>query len=253
VSIATRDPAHGRSNDKASSNGIGTRWRPTAPRFGARAAPPTGSAPRPAIRRNPRLPLATLGVALVLGGALVFALVTMHTASGEEVLTVTHPLPAGSVINASDLGTVRLSGATSLAPIPATDEGAVIGRSVAVPVVGGSLLAESDLGSSSALTSGTEEVALALHAGQYPPDLTAGAKVDVVPVPSSSGLASSSGITPPTSAIAATVSAVATAPSGSTANVIISLVVPAKSADGVLALTAIGAASLAELPNRAGS
>jgi hypothetical protein len=192
-----------------------------------------------------------LGVALVLGGALVFALVTMHTASGDEVLTVTRPLPAGSVLSAADLGIVRLSGATSLAPIPAADEAAVIGRSVAVPVVGGSLLAEADLGSSSSLTSGTEEVALALHAGQYPPDLTAGAKVDVVPVPASSGLASSSGL--PTSDIAATVSAVGLPPSGSTANVIVSLVVPSGSANGVLALNAIGAASLAELPSKAGS
>jgi hypothetical protein len=194
-----------------------------------------------------------LGVALVLGGALVFALVTMHTASGDEVLTVTRPLPAGSVLSASDLGTVRLSGATSLSPIPAADEAAVIGHSVAVPVVGGGLLAEADLGSSSSLTSGTEEVALALHAGQYPPDLTAGAKVDVVPVPASSGLAPSSGITLPTSDIAATVSAVGLPPSGSTANVIVSLVVPSGDANGVLALNAIGAASLAELPNKAGS
>ena len=93
MSIATRDPTHGRS-----SNGTGTKWRPSAPRFGTRAAPPNGPASRPSIRRNPKLPLATLGVALVLGGALVFALVTMHTATGDEVLTVTHPLPAGSVL-----------------------------------------------------------------------------------------------------------------------------------------------------------
>jgi len=242
VSIATRSP---------SKNGSEPRWRShaSAPRFGATRSSPD----RPAVRRNPKLPLATLGVALVLGGALIFALVTMHTASGEAVLTVTRPLPAGAVLSASDLGTVRLSGATSLAPIPATDEAAVIGHSVAVPVVGGSLLAEAELGSSSSLTSGTEEVALALHAGQYPPDLTAGAKVDVVPVPSSSGLASSSGITLPTSAITATVSSVDMPPSGSTANLIISLVVPADRANGVLALSAIGAASLAELPNKAGS
>ena len=94
MSIATRDPTHGRS-----SNGTGTKWRPSAPRFGTRAAPPNGPASRPSIRRNPKLPLATLGVALVLGGALVFALVTMHTATGDEVLTVTHPLPAGSVLS----------------------------------------------------------------------------------------------------------------------------------------------------------
>ncbi len=194
-----------------------------------------------------------MGAVLIVGGAVVFALITLHTGAGEEVLTVTRPLPAGSVLTTADLGTVRLSGASPLAPIPVGDASIVVGRAVSVPVVANSLLSTADLGTSSSLTAGSEEVALALRSGQYPPDLAPGATVDVVPVPSSSGLSSTSGIALPTSPVKATVTAVSATPSGSSANAIVSLVVPSTSANGVVALSAIGGASLAELPNRSGS
>lgn len=239
MSIATRSP---------SRNGSGPRWRShaSAPRLGATR----GSPDRPAVRRNTKLPLAAFGIVLVVSGAIAFALVSLRTAGGEEVLAVTRSLPAGSVLTPGDLSTVRLSGASTLSPVPMTDEQAVVGRPVAVPIVSGSLLSSGELGATSPLSSGSEEVALALRAGQYPPDLLPGARVDVVPVPSANGTVSSPAALP-RSPVAATVSALAPAPSGSNAATIVSLVVPANSADGVAALAANGSASLVELPNGA--
>jgi hypothetical protein len=187
---------------------------------------------------------------LVVAGAIAFALVSLRSAGGEEVLAVTRSLPAGSVLSPGDLGTVRLSGASTLAPVPVADEQAVVGRPVAVPIVSGTLLSTGELGATSPLSAGSEEVALALRAGQYPPDLLPGARVDVVPVPSADGTVSSPTALPSTP-VAATVSALATAPSGSNAATIVSLVVPAASANGVAALAANGSASLVELPNGA--
>ena len=237
MSIATRSP---------SKNGSGPKWRShaSAPRFGATR----GSSDRPAVRRNTKLPVAAFGIVLVVAGAIAFALVSLRTAGGEEVLAVTRSLPAGRVLTPGDLSTVRLSGASTLSPVPVTDEQSVVGRPVAVPIVSGTLLSTGELGATSPLSSGSEEVALALRAGQYPPDLFPGARVDVVPVSSADGAASSPTALP-TSPVAATVSALAPAPPGSNASTIVSLVVSARSANGVAALAANGAASLVELPN----
>jgi hypothetical protein len=191
------------------------------------------------------VPVAVLGVVLVLLGAIIFGLVSLRVGSGTEVLSVTRPLPAGSVLSSTDLGTVRISGTGSLSAVPVTDEQAVLGRAVAVPIVAGTLLATSELGSTSPLTSGADEVAVALRAGQYPPDLAPGAHVEVVPVPSSDG---GTGSSLPTNTTDATVSAIANAPSGSSANTVVSLIVPTGAANGVAVLAAAGAASLVELP-----
>jgi hypothetical protein len=230
MGIATRSP---------SSNGTGTR-RAT------RGVRSRGPSDRLGARRRPSIPVAVLGVVLVLFGAVIFGLVSLRVGGGTEVLSVTRPLPAGSVLSSTDLGTVRISGTGSLSAIAAADEQSVLGRSVAVPVVAGTLLAAGELGSTSPLTAGTDEVALALRAGQYPPDLAPGAHVEVVPVPSSAG---GSGTSLTTSTTKATVSAVSVAPAGSSANTIVSLFVLNSSASSIAALAAAGAASLVELPN----
>ena len=97
------------------------------------------------------------------------------------------------MLTAADLAVVRagVSGPVSL--MPASQEPVVVGRTVAVPLPAGALLAPGDVGMPE-LPAGQQELGVALKPGQYAPDLSAGQTVDVLstPAPSASGSSSSS-------------------------------------------------------------
>jgi hypothetical protein len=187
-------------------------------------------------------------VLLVIGGALAFADASLHLGSREEVLVVSEPLAAGQVITASDLETVRVSTGTGLQVVPVGDEASVVGSPVAVPLVAGSLLTRAELGSTAPVASGSDVVAVGLKAGQYPPDLAPGDRVQVVPVTSPS----SSSLTPAGSPVSATVLAVEVASVESDSPTVFSLQVSRRDADEVAALAAANEASLIQLGSGAG-
>jgi len=189
-----------------------------------------------------------VGVLLVIGGTLAFADASLHLGSREEVLVVSEPLAAGQVITSSDLETVRVSTGTSLQVVPAGDEANVVGSPVAVPLVAGSLLTRAELGSTAPVASGSDVVAVGLKAGQYPPDLAPGDRVQVVPVTSPS----SSSLTPIGSPVSATVLAVDVASVESDSPTVFSLQVSRRDADEVAALAAANEASLIQLGSGAG-
>jgi hypothetical protein len=189
-----------------------------------------------------------VGVLLVIGGALAFADASLHLGSREEVLVVSEPLAAGQVITSSDLETVRVSTGTGLQVVPVGDEASVVGSPVAVPLVAGSLLTRAELGSTAPVASGSDVVAVGLKAGQYPPDLAPGDRVQVVPVTSPS----SSSLTPAGSPVSATVLAVEVASVESDSPTVFSLQVSRRDADEVAALAAANEASLIQLGSGAG-
>lgn len=161
-----------------SANGAGTTTKPATPK----AAPGVG--------RRRQLPWVALGVLLVLGCTLVFAVASVRLGGGTEVLALTRPVAAGQVLSPGDLRAVRLGAGGGLGLVAATGETAVVGRPAAVPLAAGSLLVGSDLGAPPASSAGFDVVAVALKAGQFPPDLAPGDRVQVVevgPSPSSSG------------------------------------------------------------------
>jgi hypothetical protein len=211
---------------------------------GARPASTRG---RPAARRR-QLPLILVGVLLVIGGALAFADTSLHLGSREEVLVVSEPLAAGQVITSSDLETVRVSTGTGLQVVPARAEASVVGSPVAVPLVAGSLLTRAEVGSTAPVASGSDVVAVGLKAGQYPPDLSPGDRVQVVPVTSPS----SSSLTPTGSPVSATVLAVDVASVESDSPTVFSLQVSRRDADEVAALAAANEASLIQVASGAG-
>ncbi len=210
-------------------------------------AGPAGARGRPAARRR-QLPFVVVGVMLVIGGALAFADASLHLGSREEVLVVSEPLAAGQVITASDLETVRVSTGTGLQVVPAVEEASVVGAPVAVPLVAGSLLTRAEVGSTAPVASGSDVVAVGLKAGQYPPDLAPGDRVQVVPVTSPS----SSSLTPAGSPVSATVLAVDVASVESDSPTVFSLQVSRRDADEVAALAAANEASLIQLGSGAG-
>jgi hypothetical protein len=189
-----------------------------------------------------------VGVLLVIGGALAFADASLHLGSREEVLVVSEPLAAGQVITSSDLETVRVSTGTGLQVVPAGDEASVVGSSVAVPLVAGALLTRAEVGSTAPVASGSDVVAVGLKAGQYPPDLAPGDRVQVVPVTSPS----SSSLTPTGTPVSATVLAVDVASVASDSPTVFSLQVSRSDADEVAALAAANEASLIQVGSGAG-
>ncbi len=210
---------------------------------------------RPASARGPgrhrQLPLVVLGVLLVLGGALAFADASVHLGSREEVLVVARPVSAGQVLSAADLRTARVSTGSGLQVVAAGEEAGVVGRRVAVPLVAGALLTAAEVGSAPPIGPGSDEVAVGLKAGAYPPDLAPGDRVEVVPVVSATGTAgagtSGAGSAVSGSPVQATVLAVDTAPAGSSGPTVVSLQVASRNAEVVASWAASGEASLVEL------
>src|ERR1039458_1401324 len=102
--------------------------------------PETSSRLRPRPRRI-RLPLAILGLLLVVACALGFGTILTQVGRQYQVLVLSHSVDAGDVIAASDLGLATVSTGTSrIAFIQPSKEPAVIGRPAAVAMPAGAPL-----------------------------------------------------------------------------------------------------------------
>lgn len=181
----------------------------------------------------------------MVGCALAFTDASLHLGSHEEVLVVAQPVAAGQVLSDADLGVARVSTGGGLDPVLSGAEPTVVGRRAAVPLVPGALLVAADVGSAPPVAAGSDVVAVGLKAGAYPPEVSPGDRVEVVPVtssPSGDGSAPSSG-TP----VDATVLAVDLGSSGSDTPTVFSLQVGKGDASEVASLAAAGQASLVEL------
>lgn len=186
-----------------------------------------------------------VGVLLVLGCALAFTDASVHLGSREEVLVVARPVSAGQVLTAADLRAARVSTGSGLDVVLVGGEPSVIGRRAAVPLVAGSLLSATEVGSAPPVGSGSDEVAVGLKAGAFPPDLAPGDRVQVVPVASTSG--GGTGSVTSGSPVDATVLGVDAAPPASGSPTVFSLQVARADADEVASLAAAGEASLIEV------
>ena len=202
--------------------------------------------PAPGVGRRRQLPLVVVGVLLVVGCALAFTDASLHLGTREEVLVVAQPVAAGQVLSAADLRAVKVSTGSGLDVVATGAEGSVVGRRAAVPLLAGSLLTTADVGSASAVGSGSDVVAVGLKAGAYPPALAPGDRVEVVPVPGASS-GSATGSVSAGSPVQATVLAVDAAPVDSGAPTVLSLAVGSRDAGEVAALAAAGQASVVEI------
>jgi hypothetical protein len=118
-----------------------------------------------------------VGLLLVVGGALIFAVVAGRIGQRQAVLAVAQAVPAGQIVHEGDLVAVRVSADPGLRPVLASARGEVAGRVAAVPLVPGTLLTEAALGAPSPVGPGEAVVGLLLRPGQFPPGLAAGARV----------------------------------------------------------------------------
>jgi len=183
----------------------------------------------------------------VLGCALAFTDASLHLGSREEVLVVAQPVAAGQVVTGADLRVARVSTGSGLDVVLSGQEATVVGRRAAVPLMAGSLLTASEVGSPPPVSSGFDLVAVGLKAGAYPPDLAPGDRVQIVPVAStSSGGTGTSSVTSG-SPVRATVLSIEAASSDSDTPAVFSLQVARSDADAVASLAAAGQASLVEV------
>jgi hypothetical protein len=142
--------------------------------------------PTPAMRISPTKPrrngaLIAAGVLLMVGCGLIAAVLQMRATSKTAVLAVAHQVPAGQVVRSSDLATVEIAGGSGLSAIAARDRAAVVGKTAAVSLMPGTLLARNQLALETSVSKGKVVIGLALKAGQMPtPHLKAGDDVLVV-------------------------------------------------------------------------
>jgi hypothetical protein len=157
-------------------------------RRSADGRPAFPAAPRP---RRRSWALAVIGVLVVTVCAVVFAAGWVQAGNRKPVLAVVQNVAAGQLLTAGDLQVVRVSVSGPVNLVPAGEEASVLGRPAAGPLPAGALLTSGDIGPP-ALAAGQDELGVAVKAGQYPPDLSAGQTVDVLATPA----ASSAGSTP---------------------------------------------------------
>jgi Flp pilus assembly protein CpaB len=178
---------------------------------------------------------------LVVGGALAFADASLHLGSRQNVLVTTRALTAGEVLDTSDLTTAAISTNSGLQFVAANEESIVVGRPLAVPLVAGVPITTGEVGSPSSVVAGSDVVAVLLKPGGFPPSLSPGDRVEVVPV-APSGL-----VAPSTNPLPATVLSVSADPSDADGSSVIGLQVQSSVAATVAQLATTGEASLIQL------
>jgi len=225
---------------------------------GRTVTPPQGGTRRPGLRPRRQVPWMVAGVVLVVGFALAFATVTVRSGGARQVLVVTRPVPAGHLLAAADLRSVRVSGPGAAGWLPAAVEATVVGRPVAVPLLAGAPLTAAELGAGNSLLTGQDTVAAALKAGQYPPTLAPGDRVAVIATGPPGGSPTGSGGTGSTTTgslpgpLGATVTGVDPAPTGGDGVTVVSLQVGDADAATLARLGAAGQVVLVLRPTGAG-
>jgi len=107
-------------------------------------------------------------VVLVLVGAVTGWLVAAKSAGRTPVLVTAREVPAGHVLIRADVRSVDLAGAEALGAFAVTETESVVGRSVMVPLVAGSLLTPRVLGAGGWPPAGQAVVSVLVKPGAGP-------------------------------------------------------------------------------------
>ncbi|MEU8315006.1 SAF domain-containing protein [Micromonospora sp. NPDC049033] len=143
----------------------------TTPTKATRTASPVAAPyaiPRVAPQRRWRPALVWLAVALVAAGGLIAAAVLRKVGTTAEYLAVSTRVEVGSVIDRSDLSTVRITVDPALKPIRASAADDVIGKYAAVAMVPGTLLTQAQLTDTAVPGQGQQLVGLSLPQERMP-------------------------------------------------------------------------------------
>lgn len=151
----------------------------TRPREDARGrVPQSGADVLPRSRRR-RVPLAIVAALVAVCSALLFTLLYRSADDRKLVLVVAHDVPAGRVVNASDLVVRKVGADAAVSLVPVADRSSVIGKPAAVDLVAGELLSRRQIGAVRGLDPSEVVVSLSLPDGETP-SLSPGDEVEVV-------------------------------------------------------------------------
>jgi hypothetical protein len=203
--------------------------------------------------------MAALSIAVIATCSAVFTLIYLHSSRLVAVIGVTHEVPQGQTVEATDLRQVEISLGDGVQAIAVVDAAQVIGRPAAVTLLAGTLLSPSDIGGEHALPTGQAVVGVDLKPGMLPAaGVEPGERVLVVltgpadspvtttpvkPAPTPSGESVNSGVI-----ATATVVGIDQNPDGSgTGDVVVSVQVPSAVASLVADSSAAGQAALVQI------
>jgi hypothetical protein len=160
------------------------------PRLSARtsARPAT-----PAVRGRRRPAAIIAGAVLVVVLTATFMWLQLRSDHTVAVLAVSRPVAAGATITAADLRTAHVIPDPTVELIDAADAATVVGRTAATPLLAGTLLSPHQVGPAVFPATGQAVIAVPVPAGRLPVGLTAGSRVQVITIATTS----STGAGPP--------------------------------------------------------
>jgi hypothetical protein len=225
-------------SDKAASNGS----RPGASRV-----------PRVTAGRRRRPTVWVGGVALIAVGAAVATSAALSAGAKHDVLALARSVPAGRLLTAADVRTVRVAADSSVATVPAAEESSVVGQRTAVDLVANSLLTNAALGGAAVPGKGQALLGVALKPGQLPArSLSRGDQAELIPTPPIATSTSSGSGSDASGASPVPVTVDAEGAAGSDGTTVVDLVLPAEAAPKVAAQAAAGQLVLVLLPRAGG-
>lgn len=209
--VATRTPT------PVSGNGA------KPPRAPDQAPPTTGVTQRWTRRNRTR---AAAGFVLLVVCALGVGVAFSNAAQRSPVLAVAHTVRAGQQITDSDVREVLVGSPPAGSTVSASGRDSVVGHTASIDLPVGALIAPSMVASGPAAASGRSVIGASLHDGQFPAELVAGDRVQIVVLPADNA---TNDATSPSSPVDATVVGIRPLDQG---GVSVSLAVdPSKAAD----------------------
>jgi hypothetical protein len=131
------------------------------------------------------IPHLLVGVLLVLACAVGGVLWSSAAGDRQRVLALARAVSVGQVLSTADLREVSIATDPAMSTMAASQMSTVVGRTMSTSLPAGSLLTPDVLGAPLVPSAGQAITALAVKPGMFPPELTPGARVAVVFVPSS--------------------------------------------------------------------
>lgn len=142
-----------------------------------------GSTRRMASKNRTRV---AVGVFVMIACALAAGLTFTTAADRSPVIVIARPVTAGSTIESSDLREELVGSSPAGSSVAASRRSSIVGRTAAVDLVPGSLLASNQVADGPAAGTGQAVVGATLKEGQFPVELGAGDRVLAIVLPSES-------------------------------------------------------------------
>ena len=162
--------------------------RSTRPANGSWVADSKKSASRlRGTRRRRSIPHLLLGALLVLACAAAFLVVSLSSGSKQSVLALAQPVSVGQVLTAQDLKQVNVAVDPGVSVVDVSQAVSLVGRTLSENLPAGALLTLDAVSGSGVPAAGQALASLSLKAGQFPVEVSPGAHVSVVFVPSQAG------------------------------------------------------------------